>query len=57
MIHRDPTDRRGVTQVALDMLHDLHHKIACKTEPDHPDAQMDWRHTGECEFTRANGER
>jgi hypothetical protein len=56
MMKRDHNDRRSVKQVALDVHHDLGHRLQKKVEPHRPDAKMSWPHAGECEWTRANGD-
>lgn len=55
MIHRDANDERTIAQLSLDLSHDLYHRVAQKVDKRHPDAKMRWPHSGECEWTRANG--
>ena len=53
MIHieRDKGDRR---QTLMDAHHDAYHRL-CSLLGE-PDGQLRWPHTGQCEWTRANGE-
>jgi hypothetical protein len=52
MFSRDKGDKRTVSEVAMDVTHDLYHRAA--KYDGHSDGEKKWTHSDECEFTRAN---